>query len=77
MSEIYRSMATCRTHSMTLRQLAEAVHDAEESGDDMTLLECMDEIERRDLAMHESWLTMKAFMEFYWEIWHKRMKEKV
>jgi hypothetical protein len=54
---------------MTLGQLATAVHDAEENGDDVTLLQCFDELERRGGNRNS---TMTIFMEFYRHQWTKR-----
>ena len=61
---------------MTLRQLAKAVLAAEDAADDVSLLQCMDELERRG-GHHTG--TMNAFMEFYWDIWKSRAasREKV
>ena len=66
MSEIFRTHSGPTHHAMTLRQLARAVHEAENSGDDISLLECWDELERR--GGHRN-ATMSVFMDFYRELW--------
>lgn len=69
MSEIFRTHADAKHHGMTLRQLAIAVHEAEETDDDISLLQCFDELERRGGNRNS---TMSIFMDFYREEWKKR-----
>jgi hypothetical protein len=52
--------------SKTLRQLAVMVHEAEETADDILLLQAWDELERRKTPRD-------IFMGFYRDEWHKRM----
>ena len=73
MSEFFRIHATPDHSRKTLRELAVLVHEAEESADDVSLLECWDELERRGGNRNA---TMGLFMEFYRDEWHKRMKGK-
>ena len=71
MSEFFRVRAEPKHHAMTLRQLAVAVHDAEESGDDITVIQCWDVLEFREQTGLR--LVKNAFMEFYREEWKRRM----
>ncbi len=57
---------------LTLRQLAAKVHDAEETADDVTLMECWDELERRRPADPRISL-VSLFLEFYRDEWRRRM----
>jgi hypothetical protein len=68
MSEFFRIHAPLEYTRLTLRQLAVMVHDAEDTDDAVTLIQCQDELLRRNAPMH-------IFMEFYWDVWHKRMKK--
>lgn len=68
MSEIFRIHATSKHHGMTIRALAIAVHDAEDSGDDVELIALMEEVEGRGIYGADG-----IFMQFYREEWHRRM----
>lgn len=70
MSEFFRIHATAKHHGMTLRQLAVAVHEAEESNDDVSLIECMDELESRGPQ------AKSLFMDFYRSEWKTRMEHR-
>ncbi len=70
MSEIFRIHAPATFAGKTLRSLAIMVHEAEETDDDVTLLECCDELDRRGGNRNA---TMSIFMEFYRAEWPKRM----
>lgn len=67
MSEFFRTHAETRHHAMTVRDLAIAVHDAEESGDDIELLKLMEVVEGRGIYGADG-----IFMQFYREEWHRR-----
>lgn len=69
MSEFFRIHATPEMHGLTLRQIAVMVHEAEETADDVTLLQCWDELERRGTSNG-------IFMYFYREEWRKRRNPK-
>jgi hypothetical protein len=66
MSDFFRIHAPAEFSAKTIRQLASLVHDAEDSVDDVLLLQCWDELERRGTPM-------SVFMEFYRDLWRERM----
>lgn len=76
MSDFFRIHAPPEHARLTLRQLAVMVHDAEDSADDVTLVECFDELERRKAETERPWVVMDLFMEFYRSVWHDRMTSK-
>ncbi len=69
MSDFFRIRAPVEFARKTLRALATLAHEAEDTGDDVLLLECWSELERRGSPM-------SIFMEFYRDLWRERMEKK-
>lgn len=73
MSDILRITAGPKVRAATFRTLAELAHQAEETDDDVLLLEVADEVERRERSFPGY---TRLFRETYLEIWPARRESK-
>jgi hypothetical protein len=69
MSDFFRIHAPPEYARLTLGQLSRMVHEAEETDDDVTLIQVFDELEKRGIDN-------SLFMEFYRIEWRRRMEAK-
>jgi|GEM_PF-5273164 len=74
MSEYYRITAPPEFASLTLRDLARKCHVAENTADDVLLLEVQNELLRRGRVLNRD-LT-GVFMEFYRDLWTTEFRPK-
>lgn len=73
MSEFFRVHAPLEFSGLTLRELARRCHVAENTGNDVLLMQVQDELKRRESTYER---VVDVFMEFYRELWRTEFAPK-
>ena len=73
MSEFFRIHAPPEFSGLTLRDLARRCHVAENTDDDVLLIQVQDELKRREQTYERA---VDVFIEFYRELWQTEFAPK-